>query len=32
MVSGYLAHNTVRMMTMNQIGDLFVNIGDKTGK
>jgi len=25
-----LAHNTVRMMTMNQIGDLFVNIGVKT--
>ena len=23
-----LAHNTVRMMTMNQIGDLSVNIGD----
>ena len=23
-----LARNTVRMMTMNQIGDLFVNIGD----
>jgi CubicO group peptidase (beta-lactamase class C family) len=23
-----LAHNTVRMMTMNQIGDLFVNLGD----
>lgn len=22
-----LAHNTVRMMTMNQIGDLFVNLG-----
>jgi hypothetical protein len=21
-----LAHNTVRMMTMNQIGDLFVNL------
>ena len=25
-----LAHNTVRMMTMNQIGDLFVNLGVKT--
>ena len=24
-----LARNTVRMMTMNQIGDLFVNIGDR---
>jgi CubicO group peptidase (beta-lactamase class C family) len=23
-----LAHNTVRMMTMNQIGDLFVNLGE----
>jgi CubicO group peptidase (beta-lactamase class C family) len=22
-----LSHNTVRMMTMNQIGDLFVNLG-----
>ncbi len=29
MVSGYLARNTVRMMTMNQIGDLSVNIGDR---
>jgi CubicO group peptidase (beta-lactamase class C family) len=27
----FLAHNTVRMMTMNQIGDLFVNLnGVKT--
>jgi CubicO group peptidase (beta-lactamase class C family) len=25
-----LAHNTVRMMTMNQIGDLFVNLGVQT--
>jgi CubicO group peptidase (beta-lactamase class C family) len=25
-----LARNTVRMMTMNQIGDLFVNLGVKT--
>jgi len=25
-----LSHNTVRMMTMNQIGDLFVNLGVKT--
>jgi CubicO group peptidase (beta-lactamase class C family) len=25
-----LAHNTVRMMTMNQIGDLFVNLGSPT--
>ncbi len=25
-----LAHNTVRMMTMNQIGDLFVNLGVPT--
>jgi CubicO group peptidase (beta-lactamase class C family) len=25
-----LAHNTVRMMTMNQIGDLFVDLGVKT--
>ncbi len=25
-----LAHNTVRMMTMNQIGDLFVNLGTPT--
>jgi CubicO group peptidase (beta-lactamase class C family) len=25
-----LAHNTVRMMTTNQIGDLFVNFGVKT--
>jgi len=25
-----LAHNTVRMMTMNQIGDLFVNLGVKS--
>jgi len=25
-----LAHNTVRMMTMNQIGDLFVNLGIPT--
>lgn len=25
-----LAHNTVRMMTMNQIGDLFVNLAVKT--
>ena len=24
-----LARNTVRMMTMNQIGDLSVNIGDR---
>ncbi len=26
----YLARNTVRMMTMNQIGDLFVNLGIPT--
>jgi CubicO group peptidase (beta-lactamase class C family) len=26
----YLAHNTVRLMTMNQIGDLFVNLGVPT--
>jgi CubicO group peptidase (beta-lactamase class C family) len=26
----FLAHNTVRMMTMNQIGDLFVNLGVPT--
>lgn len=26
----YLAHNTVRMMTMNQIGDLFVNVNGPT--
>jgi len=26
----YLAHNTVRMMTMNQIGDLFVNVSGPT--
>lgn len=25
-----LAHNTVRLMTMNQIGDLFVNLGAPT--
>jgi CubicO group peptidase (beta-lactamase class C family) len=25
-----IAHNTVRMMTMNQIGDLFVNLGTPT--
>lgn len=25
-----IAHNTVRMMTMNQIGDLFVNLGVPT--
>ena len=25
-----LSHNTVRMMTMNQIGDLYVNLGVKT--
>ncbi|HWB25108.1 MAG TPA: serine hydrolase domain-containing protein [Chitinophagaceae bacterium] len=25
-----LSHNTVRMMTMNQIGDLFVDLGVKT--
>jgi len=25
-----LAHNTVRMMTVNQIGDLFVNLGVQT--
>lgn len=25
-----LSHNTVRMMTMNQVGDLFVNLGVKT--
>lgn len=26
----FLSHNTVRMMTMNQIGDLFVNLGTPT--
>jgi CubicO group peptidase (beta-lactamase class C family) len=26
-----LSRNTVRMMTMNQIGDLYVNIGDSQG-
>jgi CubicO group peptidase (beta-lactamase class C family) len=26
----FLAHNTVRLMTMNQIGDLFVNLGTPT--